>query len=1812
MNPSAHTPAPLHAPIHDLSQASFPSSAYQTQPAAHPEDLRPDERAVVGSSALGSSAHNTARRSSGSSNRGNKERFSAGLGHFKSYGAVPDRKREAASRIDPDELDARVGKHYAAAGIMFLRRAPRPPHHLQALLTVETRRVSPAYYTFATHVFGGKREGAEAVRDTAVREFCEELSDAVTAEVVLAAIAGAVSIYVPRGRFVLFVAQVAEDTDLHKADELFLQKTPYGNWEAAEVHWVDVDSLKRKRISYTKPNSAYLNALLAEPAVEDVLRSPPPPADTAAQPAEILSAIVRRSQLVRTNPEKYLLPSNYEAQLAPAAVSELPKGPIQAFGPTEPEFAARISMVSDAMRTSVVAIRTVNVPAQRAKFVAAAGTPHPQTLWHGTPDPNWATAISLTGFDIQKRGLHGQAYGPGTYTTEDITYAAGYAGRSGTLIHLDGKVSATTRNNKPMFIFPDNDAVLPVTLFDFAASCAPPAEVAAALAALDAQRSQHDADAAVLATIPECCAAAKSDFLTQWSTAYERLERRSGELLVQIEHSGIADDNNAELTELQRQALSLRSELSLLDKHMPICLHEKSVVAAMRTNDVLFVQAETGSGKSVVLCQWAADKARPNDDRCVCVLQPTRANAESIARFVAQLRGTTVGAEIGLHMGGGIHKDNEGETRIIFMTHGYFNAAASPQFLARFHTIIVDEAHVRSVDVELSLALVKQHLLTNSQATTNLQATNSGDDPQSPLKVIIASATLPDVDRFAASILPANNLLRHDSMLLAGRSFPVFTLRRPIPGADDLAKLISSTSNSHVICSHAVAVTLEIMQRAPIGDILTFLPRTAEIRQALITAFSADAVTNKAWNSLFAFTADLGVVAAEPPRATRGAQTHNTKRVEFIAFSGSLTAAERLYVQNPAPGNVQRVIFCTNVAETGLTFPNARFVVDSGLENGVQYDHSADIHQHVVRFASQASIQQRKGRAGRCASGFYIPLFSEEQEASMPQETPGATSSGDLTPVFLRQLVQPELSLREPIPPAARDAVHRRLAVFGIIDWHRSVPTLTDSGRFVARYGGSLRVGLVMFAANQLGVPLQLACAAAAIIQNRGATEALLRPMYTAIYPATQSAFKFGPPVHLDTASVGRLTKLVDRTSDHITAVRVLLQYAAAVEEDSRDAASSRVKSKRRRHTAVSRRQALLSLIGVQQEHLDTLYDLMRENQAKCFRQRLLGTRQIIENEKARAASAGETLPDIPFDAGCIADEDATSSALGGAKDAAAEFLLPPFHPNAEDEALLRSALMQAHADHMAYLLQPGKADEGLRLESLPAMADAQASVVAAFRSASGGDSSSTAIDAAADPSAVMAAVSVDNQSLQVKPFGCSVTARDTDAGLSAAIYTDLVCTDIGSVQRVSLLTLVTPDQLAASVPDWAQATVQRLKLHERASNEVLITPQMQNVLLRNSHALRRDIERNYGIKLACSKQLDGSIVLTVMAPAGMLEDVTTQLLVRLAEFGDQPLRFKLQKGVASDPGFRRTRDALKGEIEDVIRKVSGTDPSHQVYISTAIHTLTVTVSGYAASAAVPMVTAFVNRRMQPFLEHPNVPVPSIVGSASAAAAGAPAPAAALPNLVLITSPQTPASTDPLVRAAHAAIWQGDFRLYGGMVRDFIIRGEPANDVDIVAPQGMDLTVASARLVQLLAPLGYKLVGSPKIYNAAKHTFSWQDGTQITIDVTKDEVKANFPFVDTDVGNFIVSRTGIAKRRDFAGNGLTLAESIKHCSAKQFVFMCRSDDKSRIERVYFGRGWTCINTLPPGVNLQPPAHLYKPDPRYSDDYSAQPPGVSFT
>src|SRR3954447_18180248 len=443
---------------------------------------------------------------------------------------------------------------------------------------------------------------------------------------------------------------------------------------------------------------------------------------------------------------------------------------------------------------------------------------------------------------------------------------------------------------------------------------------------------------------------------------------------------------------------------------LPVSARREDLLAAIRDRQVVVVAGETGSGKTTQLPKLCLELGR-GVRGAIAHTQPRRLAARTVAERIADELKVSLGSQVGYAVR--FNDKSSDDTLLRLMTDGLLLAEIqSDRLLRRYDTIIVDEAHERSLNIDFLLGYLQRIL------------------PRRPdLKVIVTSATI-DPERFARHFGDA------PIVEVSGRTYPVEVRYRAPDEDTDQTDAIGDAVD-------------ELLRERP-GDILVFLSGEREIRD------TADALEGRFRN------------------------------VEILPLFARQSTAAQQRVWKPHPG--RRVVLATNVAETSLTVPGIRYVVDPGTARISRYSARLKVQRLPIEPVSQASAGQRKGRCGRVAEGIAIRLYSEEDFQERPRFTDPEILRTSLAAVIL-QMAAIDLGDVEDFPfldPPDRRQVRDGIALLqelGALD--ESGKTLTSLGRRLAQLPVDPRMGrMVLEAAGLHCVEEVIVIAAALSIQD--------------------------------------------------------------------------------------------------------------------------------------------------------------------------------------------------------------------------------------------------------------------------------------------------------------------------------------------------------------------------------------------------------------------------------------------------------------------------------------------------------------------------------------------------------------------------------------------------------------------------------------------------------------------------------------------------------------------------------------------------------
>ncbi len=461
---------------------------------------------------------------------------------------------------------------------------------------------------------------------------------------------------------------------------------------------------------------------------------------------------------------------------------------------------------------------------------------------------------------------------------------------------------------------------------------------------------------------------------------------------------------------------------------LPISSRAQEIVDAIADNPVIILAGETGSGKSTQIPKMCLAAGRGVRGRIACT-QPRRVAALSLSRRIAEEMGVAWGKEVGCKVR--FSDNTTPQTVIKFLTDGMLLAEAQGDpLLGEYDTIVIDEAHERSLNIDFLLGHLRQ-----------LRSVRPD------LKIIVTSATI-DTDEFSKAFGNA------PVIRVEGRMYPVEVVYFPLDGlGSDLVEGDEGISQSEAM--HYIDGAIESAERiardSSSGDVLVFMPSERDIRD------TCDGLAGRLrdWDIIPLF----------------GRLTNDEQRKIFTA------------------GIKRRVVVATNIAETSLTIPGIRFVVDTGLARISRYSPKARTRRLPIEAVSQSSANQRKGRCGRVSDGVCVRLYSEEDFLARPEFTQPEIQRANLADVILRLKaygmgdIETFPFIGPPAPKAVR-AGYQLLEELGALDPGAGHP-LTKLGRELARLPADPTAGrMILQAIREKAVREVLVVASGLCIQD--------------------------------------------------------------------------------------------------------------------------------------------------------------------------------------------------------------------------------------------------------------------------------------------------------------------------------------------------------------------------------------------------------------------------------------------------------------------------------------------------------------------------------------------------------------------------------------------------------------------------------------------------------------------------------------------------------------------------------------------------------
>ncbi|WP_279083849.1 ATP-dependent RNA helicase HrpA [Gilliamella apis] len=438
--------------------------------------------------------------------------------------------------------------------------------------------------------------------------------------------------------------------------------------------------------------------------------------------------------------------------------------------------------------------------------------------------------------------------------------------------------------------------------------------------------------------------------------------------------------------------------------NLPVVEKKQAIYEAIKHHQVVIIAGETGSGKTTQIPKICLELGL-GVKGYIGHTQPRRLAARSVANRIAEELKTEIGQLVGYKVRFSDHVSDS--TLVKLMTDGILLAEIQQdKLLLQYDTIIIDEAHERSLNIDFILGYLKQLL------------------PKRPdLKVIITSATI-DVERLS-------NHFNHAPIIeVSGRTYPVEVRYRPVIFSEDSE---SDKNNDFQPIINAI----DELSSESAGDILIFLTGEREIRDLADTLRKLE-----------------------------------LKHTEILPLYARLSASEQNRIFHPHNG--RRIVLATNVAETSLTVPGVKYVIDPGLARISRYSYRTKVQRLPIEPISQASANQRKGRCGRTSDGICIRLYDEQDFLSRPEFTEPEILRTNLASVIL-QMTSLGLGdiaafpfVESPDSRYIRDGI-RLLEELGAIYTKHHHYHLTDIGRILSQLPIDPRLARMLVEARQLG-----------------------------------------------------------------------------------------------------------------------------------------------------------------------------------------------------------------------------------------------------------------------------------------------------------------------------------------------------------------------------------------------------------------------------------------------------------------------------------------------------------------------------------------------------------------------------------------------------------------------------------------------------------------------------------------------------------------------------------------------------------------------
>lgn len=1677
------------------------------------------------------------------------------------HDSLPKRKNKKKNKVTPTIYVANSGKllekdlkGFKAAGILPMRITP---NGVELLLAVEYRGKN-----LEINLLGGQYNKGESPIQTAKREFIEETSECIPIKDLEKMLSNSQTIWIGLGKYVLWVGDSTNIKSVDRCPENYFKlfKKKFGA-EANYISWVNWSTLLNSINSSNKlkinvgnkkklyPLSVFLKRLMNEESFVSIIskfsneRKNLIIENCNSSLNELKIFILNELKLIEKqynlSDQKFykdVIHSNEEKKLeAPKFFLSYPIVSIQ----STDEFNKVINYLPQEQKHRVKSVRKINTLAREAIYKNEFNNNDNKgeifPLFHGTPERWRATAIAIHGFDLNIK-LNGRSLGDGIYTSTSIRTSFSYINQNGSILIMKGinNKSNTERNiqdSEKWIVFKKPEQLLPKYIIDFS------------------DPTKEEADKLKNEKIIN---QKQEEFKEKKSKFKESLLLRSKKCLNiyknQLIHYNDILENLDDLSKINELIKRLKIEKNQFSGRLPIYSKKDIILDHFKEYDVTIIIANTGSGKSTQIPQYLLDNTfDENDSRSIAVLQPRRVNAISLAKRVSLERDSDLGDEVGYRIGLGDNCVSE-NTKIDFMTHGLFvQIAQNPKtLLNRYSAVIVDEAHERSIEVDFSLALLKQALEENKIGNKS-----TSNEPKSNFKVIIMSATIEEQAKNFKKFFSNSNT---SIITIQEETYPVIIENRPevlpdkdVVGTDGVGKILSSS---------ALQMALDLIALNSDGNALVFLPSESTIRFAMYASYlylkKSEPMPSEEDGFSFTFYPENG-------NKSKGI------KIGIYPFYGKMPKISRDNVLN---SNIDRmIIFSTNVAETGLTIPNIRYVIDTGLERRVQFNNELQINEMVTDRITKSSMNQRTGRAGRVGTGICIRLYSESIENELkltkdPEITTKNIQSAVLRLKDIEQTNNKNLDLLTSIPEEDIKKVTNTLKLLKAIENDK----VSEIGKSLLALGIDLKLACFLIACRNFGC-LESGSKLAAILVNDSSDKLLPKNNSKNIYKET-----------------------ISDTGDHMTLLNIFKSHEKSLNKlswyNEHDIDSDLFDDIDKAFSYIT-------------DKLSSLGYLLEDNQE------IIKKQGGLERSILRALCVGYmgqfAIPCMPGKPNrfiwMMEEEDKQKFLISTSK-----FV----KSNAPIQNIQNSNYIQNIQNNQSIQFRPSIQN----IQYTHSIQNIQ---------------NNYSMNQEEEQQLKLGNRSVlwhlsedkDNQNLAI-----FCTANLTDNAKKS--NNDKSGIDIPTIYSISWLTqddILEASKLVES-KYWYKITLKELinKNKRKKSDYIMNEGDANSLFLKDQGAWMKELRNKFPsaqflfskdkktLTLSCSQRLWSRIDSKIKNRLRLArETITISILnedekkIFIGQNGNNltELRNGLNQIICYNLGTKQNVD------KDTVYKSS--DGVDICILQVKDLKILLTLGGCVKTL---MSILFGKIKSNLNLINSNISLDFGNGSLSKEIIRNPRLYQMSSNILQFT---IKTRNDIMAKLVHSAIWNLGCSVYGGYVRDWIIRGEDANDIDIRVPNGINSSIVATNLINVASQIKVRLIREEKLQAIHKLYFRPLESTEkdIGVDLVPENLPKNIytpPGVDCDVGNFCISKEGLRRKNPQAGKQISICDSIEHAINKQFVFFYDIQDirqgKRNLDRLikYFQRGWTCLNAIS-HPNIQQYRHLIKPKEIYNKDWT---------